>query len=219
MRKRWQPACDNQKTGRRFAGLCGSINYCACLKVLDLRLLTLLLQQTPPVSGANKRAFMHAVHLVRLIVHDLEATLKAETGENAGPPPGLSQDRLAISEVRAQETPGTHTQQIVRRMLDFIHENYSRPMQLSDLAAALEMNAAYLCCLFSTTVGKTFHHYLEDLRLAKARDLLRDPLKRVCEVACAVGYTNPNHFRDIFRSRVGISPSAWRQASKTTRCG
>ena len=77
----------------------------------------------------------------------------------------------------------------------------------------MNLNAAYVSDLFSTTTGVTFHHYLEELRLARAKHMLRDPTRRVCEVAIAVGYTNPNHFRNVFHTRVGLSPSAWRQAS------
>ena len=87
-------------------------------------------------------------------------------------------------------------------------------MQLGDLAVAMNMNGAYLCKLFSTTTDVTFHHYLEQLRLAKAKELLHDPVNRVCEVACAVGYVNPNHFREVFKAYVGTSPSAWRETAR-----
>jgi two-component system response regulator YesN len=115
-----------------------------------------------------------------------------------------------IPETTTEWTGNKHRQQIVQRMLDYIHEHYSRPMQLGDVATAMNMNAAYVSSLFHTATGATFHHYLEELRLTKSKDLLRDPVKRVCEVACAVGYTNPNHFRDVFKTRIGISPSVWR---------
>jgi YesN/AraC family two-component response regulator len=98
-------------------------------------------------------------------------------------------------------------------MLDYIHEHYSHPMQLNNLAAALSMNAAYVSSLFSRTMGVTFHHYLEELRLTRAKDLLQNPLKRVCEVADAVGYCNPNCFRNVFKLHEGIPPSAWRERS------
>jgi AraC-like DNA-binding protein len=198
LRKCWERAWTSRETEQRFAGLCGSINYCACLKVLDPRPLTLLLQQAPTVSRADQRAFLRAVSLAQLVVHDLEATLAA--------------GRVAHGPECAGERPnhGNHRQHLVDTMLDYIHEHYSHTMQLADLAAALDLNASYVSNLFSTTVGVTFHHYLEELRLAKAKELLHDPRKRVCEVARAVGYTNPNHFRTVFRARVGTSPSAWR---------
>jgi transcriptional regulator GlxA family with amidase domain len=168
------------------------------------------------------------VNLTRLIIHDLEATLEARrvadeldrvrkrvkaavSNEDARPRPVLPLGGPAIPKTRKQPTCGNHPRQIVQRMLDYIHQHYCRPMQLGDLAEAMNMNAAYLSDLFHTALGVTFHHYLEQLRLAKARELLRNPVNRVCEVACAVGYVNPNHFREVFKAHVGVSPSAWRE--------
>jgi hypothetical protein len=37
-------------------------------------------------------------------------------------------------------------------------------------------------------VDKVFHQFLEEVRLSKAKELLRDPRNRVGEVACTVGY-------------------------------
>jgi AraC-like DNA-binding protein len=202
LRKRWLPSCDNSRGEKLFVGPCGSINYCARLKGLGLRLPTLLLQQPAPASRAGKQAFARAVGLARLILHDLEATLKAESG--------LRRDGHGAPAARTPPTRGNHRQHLVEAMLDYIQQHYARPMQLSDLARALDLNAAYVSDLFSRTVGVTFHHYLEELRLAKAKELLRDPRKRVAEVARAVGYTNPNHFRSVFSLRVGRPPSAWR---------
>jgi AraC-like DNA-binding protein len=225
---RWRPAWNSQKTEQRFTGLCGSINYCACLKVLGLRPVTLVVQQTASASRAGRRAFCHAVSLTRLIIHDLQATLEAgraaERLESVCErlkrtvPDGDGRPRLelrrgtsGIPEIHTQRTGGSHSLQIVQRMLDYIHEHYSHPMQLNDLAVALGMNATYVSSLFSSTMGVTFHHYLEELRLTRAKDLLQNPLKRVCEVADAVGYCNPNCFRNVFKLHEGISPSAWRE--------
>ncbi|HVM46995.1 MAG TPA: AraC family transcriptional regulator [Candidatus Acidoferrum sp.] len=104
-------------------------------------------------------------------------------------------------------------------MLDYIHANYARSIQLGDLANSVHLRTSYACYLFSSTVGVTFHHYLEQLRLTKAKNLLRDPVNRVSEVAYAVGYTNPNHFRNVFTARVGIPPSAWRETSEAADVG
>lgn len=236
LRTRWQPAWNTHETQKRFGGLCGSLNYRAAPQVPGSCPVTLLVQQplpapnrgSGPVSRADHRAFRRAVNLTRLIIHDLEATLEARrvadeldrvrkrvkaavSNEDARPRPVLPLGGPAIPKTRKQPTCGNHPRQIVQRMLDYIHQHYCRPMQLGDLAEAMNMNAAYLSDLFHTALGVTFHHYLEQLRLAKARELLRNPVNRVCEVACAVGYVNPNHFREVFKAHVGVSPSAWRE--------
>jgi AraC-like DNA-binding protein len=185
----------------------------------------LVVQQPPPVVRADKRAFRRAVSLTRLIIHDLEVTLEARRvagdldavrrpATTASFPSG-ARPPLAIRRVwRGQRAVASHTQQIVQQMLEYIHEHHSRPMGLGDVASAMRMNSAYLCELFSGTMGLTFHHYLEELRLARAKELLGNPVNRIGEVACAVGYANPNHFREVFKARVGIPPSVWRVTAR-----
>ena len=96
-------------------------------------------------------------------------------------------------------------------MLEYIQAHYQKPLQLADLAAALQMNSSYLSAVFSRTMGIPFHRYLEQLRLAKAKELLSEPTHRVCEAARAAGYENPNRFRSVFKVREGMSPSEWRE--------
>ena len=105
---------------------------------------------------------------------------------------------------------GSHAQKLVEAMGDYVHQHYHRPINLDDLASAMKMNASYLSALFSQTTGVTFHQFLEEVRLSKARELLRDPRNRVGEVADAAGYASPDAFRHAFKAHEGLSPEAWR---------
>jgi two-component system response regulator YesN len=105
---------------------------------------------------------------------------------------------------------GSHAQRLVDVMLDFVHQHYHRPVSLDDLASAMRMNASYLSALFSQTTGVTFHQFLEEVRLSKAKALLRDPRNRVGEAARAAGYASPDAFRHAFKAHEGLSPEAWR---------
>lgn len=123
--------------------------------------------------------------------------------------------RLAGQDLlRIQQQPSAHAQQIVLAMIAFVHHHYSRPMNLAVVAADLKMNAAYLSDLFSRTQGVGFHRFLEEVRLEKARELLKDPRNRVCEVACAVGYASADQFRHAFKAHAGVPPSTWRQGNR-----
>jgi AraC-like DNA-binding protein len=180
-----------------------------------------------PVSPA---AFHQAVALVRLVLHDLESTTQARmarsrlqnalrklniTQTEAVRPHGELRHRLpGLPESTVQPGLGSHAPKLVEAMRDYVHQHYHRPISLRELASDMKMNASYLSALFSQTTGVTFHQFLEEVRLSKARELLRDPRNRVGEVACAVGYINPNHFRDVFKTRVGIPPSAWRETAR-----
>ena len=176
-----------------------------------------------PVSPA---AFDRAVALGRLILHDLESTARARmardrldntlrrlnaTRTEATRLRGELRQRLpGLPESTVQPFLGSHAQKIVDAMLDYVHQHYLRPISLDDLASAMNMNASYLSALFSQTTGVTFHHFLEEVRLSKARELLRDPRNRIGEVARAAGYASPDAFRHAFKAHEGLSPDAWR---------
>jgi len=114
---------------------------------------------------------------------------------------------------RAEEE--SHTEQVVHCMLDYIQKGYARPITLKECARNLEFNAAYLCALFSRTVGLPFKSYLTRLRLEKAKELLSDPTRRVSDVAYAVGYANANQFRLAFKAATGLAPVTWRSSLQT----
>ena len=115
-----------------------------------------------------------------------------------------------LPESAVQPGLGSHAQKLVKAMLDYVHQHGHRPISLDDLASAMKMNASYLSALFSQTTGVTFHQFLEEVRLSKAKALLRDPGIRVGEVACAAGYACPDSFRHAFKAHEGLSPEAWR---------
>ena len=123
------------------------------------------------------------------------------TAPSVARPPGIHASNLRL---------GSHAQKLVDAMLDYVHQHYHRPISLDDLASAMKMNASYLSDLFSQTTGVTFHQFLEEVRLSKARELLRDPRNRVGEVAGAAGYASPDAFRHAFKAHEGLSPEAWR---------
>jgi two-component system response regulator YesN len=164
--------------------------------------------------------------LARLIVHDLESAAQARmarsglenalrrldnTQAEATRLRGELRHRLSgLSESTLQAGLGSHAQKLVEAMLDYVYQHCHRPISLDDLASAMKMNASYLSALFSQTTGVTFHHFLEEVRLSKAKELLRDPRNRVGEVARAAGYASPDSFRHAFKADEGLSPEAWR---------
>lgn len=111
--------------------------------------------------------------------------------------------------------PGSHAEEVVRRLLKRVGQEYRKPIQLQEYARDLGLNAAYLSDLFSRAVGVPFKAYLVELRLEKARELLGDPANTVSEVAYAVGYTSEARFRMAFKKATGLSPRLWRETMQT----
>jgi AraC-like DNA-binding protein len=191
------------------------------------RPLTLVLQaRVPAASSVSAAALRHAVALARLILHDLASTAQARLASNAldtalqrlnhtQVEAGRLRGRLrqwfpGLPEATVQPGLGSRARKLVAAMRDFVHQHYHRPIGLGEVASAMRMNASYLSDLFSRTTGLTFHRFLAEVRLSKAKELLCDPRNRVSEVASAAGYASPDAFRHAFKAREGLAPEAWR---------
>ncbi len=185
--------------------------------------------------GANSRCrvtsevLRRAEELLRLILHDLRAAAQIRWVEHerdlalelaaARHPTGRDHDVSGSSLPPASRVRGNHSRQVVQLMLDYLKEHYRHPMALREVAFHLRMNANYLSTIFRAITGIKFHRYLDALRMAQAMELLRDPSLRISEVAGAVGYVNPNHFRNVFKAHEGVSPAAWRARSQASGRG
>jgi transcriptional regulator GlxA family with amidase domain len=69
---------------------------------------------------------------------------------------------------------------------------------------------------FTLEHGMPFSHYLLQIRLTKAHDLLASSAGSIKEIAYAVGFHNTSYFDRAFRRRYSLTPSAYRAAIKNS---
>ncbi len=84
-------------------------------------------------------------------------------------------------------------------------------LSVKRLADWIHCSPNYLSSLFRRSTGRRIREVLVEKRLAKARELLRDPRLTIKEVAFAVGFRHPGHFIHTFRQKTQCTPRQWRQ--------
>lgn len=102
----------------------------------------------------------------------------------------------------------------VRKVMDYVEQNYGNPeLALKQIAdQLLFMNVDYLGRRFQEETGQKFSFYLTNLRISKAKYLLRHTNENVSEIAEKVGYSNnPKYFGIAFRKVTGYTPLGYRQ--------
>ncbi|NLY90718.1 MAG: AraC family transcriptional regulator [Firmicutes bacterium] len=99
----------------------------------------------------------------------------------------------------------------IRKALEFIKTNYSRPINIKMIAASLGLSRSYLTVLFKNRLQIGPQDYLIQFRIERACDFLRNPLLSIGDVARSVGYNDPLAFSKIFKKVKGLSPSQFRQ--------
>ncbi len=122
---------------------------------------------------------------------------------------------LCVSVNKLPEVQSNDACQDERMMaiMNYIQANY-QGIALGDIAAHFHLSEPYLSKYIHDKSGKTFGDLLINIRLKKAKTLLRNGNMTVENVAMAVGYPNVEHFNRVFKKKMGMTPVQYRKGEK-----
>lgn len=95
------------------------------------------------------------------------------------------------------------------KMINFMQTNY-QTVTLEDMAAQFHLSEPYISKYISEKSGKTFGEQLTNIRMKKARTLLRNGNMTVENIAMSVGYQNVEHFNRTFKKLYDMTPIQYR---------
>lgn len=102
----------------------------------------------------------------------------------------------------------------VLRMKSIIDEFYHTGITLDEIAERMNMTPEYLGTKFHKELGMSFKAYIKDVRINKAKELLRSTSLKLYEIAEKVGYTDAKYFSKVFKETTGQLPADYRKTSK-----
>ena len=99
---------------------------------------------------------------------------------------------------------------IVNKALAYIREHFREKLQLADVADYCYVSQWHLSKLLNKHTGQNFSIALNRARIAEAKELLKDPAKRIYDIAEEVGFQDLAHFSRVFKKLEGISANEYR---------
>ncbi|MBL8012516.1 MAG: response regulator transcription factor [Candidatus Omnitrophica bacterium] len=97
----------------------------------------------------------------------------------------------------------------VERIKHFVQRNYSEA-KLDYVASELCLSPKYISRIFSREHSMNFRNYKLQIRMDRAKELLRTTKLNVSEIALDLGYQNPESFMRIFKRMIKMTPSKYR---------
>ncbi|WP_245916203.1 helix-turn-helix domain-containing protein [Aureicoccus marinus] len=114
-----------------------------------------------------------------------------------------------FGQLSSQQNQKLNTSQLHKINLaqEILTSNLDDPPSLTELAQAIGINTNKLKLDFKAQFGVPVFKYLQNERLNKAYDLIKNEQKTIQEAAWAVGYDSLGSFSNAFEKKFGYRPS------------
>ena len=93
------------------------------------------------------------------------------------------------------------------RVREFLRNNYSRNINLIDVANYVGLHPNYLSAIFKSETGGTVMGALRNIRMEQAKKLIVMKKYRIKEIAHMVGFSDENYFSSVFKRSESCLPS------------
>ncbi len=97
---------------------------------------------------------------------------------------------------------------------DYIDSHYTEKITLESLASTFYISKHYLARCFKEQCGMTVVNYIQQVRITRAKHLLRFSEESVEVIADTCGINDANYFSRVFRKVEGMSPAEYRRSWK-----
>ena len=110
------------------------------------------------------------------------------------------------------QQPISNSEQYLTRAVEFIEQEYSfSDLQVSDIANYVGIDRSYLYRIFYNSFQLSVQDYIIELRLKKAKSLLKYSDTIIGLITFSCGFENQSYFSTIFKKRFGQTPLQYRK--------
>lgn len=117
---------------------------------------------------------------------------------------------LFYSAQQAQPAADAQNANAIELAIARIQNEFDRDLNMKLLAQELGVGYSWFRHMFATHTGLSPHQYLLELRLVRARSLLVETQLSVKEIAMQTGFGDEFYFSRLFRQKLNLTPSQWR---------
>ncbi len=122
---------------------------------------------------------------------------------------------LILSPLSTKSYQTETKRQKIAPALDFIVKNYHQKIRNDELAAMVGMSTVYFRKTFTAIFGVSPIAYIHQIRIKKAKEILKSDYGSLSEIAISLGYADLYDFSRTFKKYIGISPSEFAKNYKS----
>ncbi|MNC26472.1 HTH-type transcriptional activator Btr [compost metagenome] len=102
--------------------------------------------------------------------------------------------------------------QVIKSACEFIHTHFRDDLTLTQMAEYTDISISHFSSLFKRYTGESLITYINQVRVEKAKELLRNSNDKIYLIAEAVGFSSQPYFIRVFKNVTGMSPNEYRKS-------
>lgn len=102
--------------------------------------------------------------------------------------------------------------QIYYDIIDYVKQNITKPLRVSDIASYFNYNESYLSHFFTSVADISLKQLILNLKIDAANILLVDTNNTINEIASELSFSSAQHFVKVYKRKTGLTPTAYRNA-------
>lgn len=95
--------------------------------------------------------------------------------------------------------------------IKFLQENYKNEYCLEEAAKAANLSPYHFIRVFKSQTGKTPYEFFLDIKMQKAKEMLKNHIYTITEISSALGFSSSSNFARVFKSTFGLAPTDYRK--------
>ncbi len=104
-----------------------------------------------------------------------------------------------------------HDDEVIIDLQEWMHKHFNAEVNMQELSQLFKLSQRSLNRRFKQATGLSPVQYLQQIRLEKAKELLKTSNLAISEVAYNVGYPDSAYFSVLFKRTVSLSPGEYRR--------
>ena len=144
-------------------------------------------------------------------LNDFEMSMKIQKSESIDSLRKFMEELISKSIQAVEGLKEKQHSDTLRRIIDFIHSNYMKPLTLDDISSAVLISSKYMCGVFKDEMGVTIFDYITKVRMGKAKELLLQSDMHIQDISTTVGYCNVQSFIRFFKRYCTLTPEQYRK--------
>lgn len=99
----------------------------------------------------------------------------------------------------------------IKKSIVYMHKYYSGNITIDDICGEIYLSPSHFKRAFKNKTGNTPYQFLTEIRVDKAKEMLKNKERTIREVARLCGFVNSGNLSAVFKKHIGISPSEYRK--------